>query len=296
MAYLKPLADYFALWRWEAISTICLLALSACLLALSACTCERTAVEKMSHDQLVDETPSTFSEADVRIFTQVVQNYLRAPDAAPDAAPEIVRPASLGEFHLTYYWIADEGKRPEQPDVQLYTRTCEPLVEVSAEYAARLALEGTGRLHDGRTLNVSGNCDCGGFSPCFFVVGRDQRWGVGVEHRPLSPFRSVAVDRGTIAIGSSLYIPALDGLTMPGRRPWGGFVHDGCVIADDTGGSVDGHQIDLFMASKRYYQSFDRRHRLKTVSVFPGDTWCGDDRTRPHDEVTTDLPVHRNST
>ena len=37
---------------------------------------------------------------------------------------------------------------------------------------------------------------------------------------------------------------------MPGRAPWGGFVHDGCVVADDTGGGIDGNRLDLFVGRK----------------------------------------------
>jgi hypothetical protein len=61
---------------------------------------------------------------------------------------------------------------------------------------------------------------------------------------------------------------------MPGAKPWGGFVHDGCVIAHDTGGGVRGKQLDFFMAQRHHYASFDRRHRLKQVSVFDGASRC----------------------
>ncbi len=83
---------------------------------------------------------------------------------------------------------------------------------------------------------------------------------------------------------------------MPGRKPWGGFVHDGCVIADDTGGSIDGHQLDLFMGAKRFYRSFDRRHRLKSVQVYPGESWCNRERDTSDVEVDDGIAVHRNST
>lgn len=188
--------------------------------------------------------------------------------------PDVTVPDThLGDFRLTYYWMAKEDKGPTSREVQLYTRRCKPLAKVSKQFATRLAREGTGQLQDGRTINVSGQCNCD-YSPCFFAVSRKRRWGVGVNHRPLSPFRSVAVDPDTIPIGTLLYIPELDGLTMPGSSPWGGFVHDGCVIADDTGGSVAGNQIDLFMGRKRHYQVFDRRHRIKKVTVHEGKGRC----------------------
>jgi 3D (Asp-Asp-Asp) domain-containing protein len=208
------------------------------------------------------------------------------PDAAgPDAIPDRL----LGEFQLTYYWMASERKSTREREVQLYTKKCKPLVKVSKSFAARLTREGTGKLLDGRTINVSGECRCD-HSPCFFAVGRKRRWGVGVYERPLSPFRSVAVDPSRVSIGTILYLPELDGLTMPGRQPWGGFVHDGCVVADDTGGKVTGDQIDLFMAHKPHYRSFYRRYRMKRVTVLDGRGRCerdGDNKL---------VRVNRNST
>lgn len=195
--------------------------------------------------------------------------------ATAEVEPERNEPVFLGDFQLTYYWITAETPAPERT-VQLYTDKCEPLAKVSEEFAERLALEGTGRLLDGRTLNVEGECDCGGFSTCFFQTRRSQRWGVGVETRPLVPFRSVAVDTYYIPAGTRMYIPELDGLRMPGRSPYGGFVHDGCVIADDTGGGVDDSQIDIFFGLKGHYQGFDRRHKIKSVRAYRDHEQCAD--------------------
>jgi 3D (Asp-Asp-Asp) domain-containing protein len=105
-------------------------------------------------------------------------------------------------------------------------------------------------------------------------VPKYARYGVGVAKRPLSPFRSVAVDPVEVPIGTMLYIAELDGLTMPGRGSYGGFVHDGCVLADDRGGGVKGHQIDFFTARRHHYTAFDRRHRLKSVTVYDGKGRC----------------------
>jgi 3D (Asp-Asp-Asp) domain-containing protein len=208
------------------------------------------------------------------------------PDAAgPDAVPDTL----LGEFQLTYYWMAKERDSASERDVQLYTKKCEPLAMVSKSFATRLTREGTGKLLDGRTINVSGECKCD-YSPCFFIVDRKRRWGVGVYERPLSPFRSVAVDPTRVSIGTILYLPELDGLTMPGRQPWGGFVHDGCVVADDTGGKVTGNQIDLFMAHKPHYRSFYRRYRMKRVTVMDGRGRC------ERDSDNKLVRVNRNST
>ena len=109
------------------------------------------------------------------------------------------------------------------------------------------SLQGTGKLRDGRVLNIWGHCTCD-HKPCFKVT--ENQWGTAGTGKPLQPFRTVAVDPKVVKLGSLLYVPLLEGRTMPGRAPWGGFVHDGCVVADDTGGGIDGNQLDLFVGRK----------------------------------------------
>jgi 3D (Asp-Asp-Asp) domain-containing protein len=213
------------------------------------------------------------------------------PDGAPEgdevaeaeleAEPEVAEiGAQLGEFRITFYWMAMERQDDDAQarEVVLLDRACEPLAEVTRDFAARLALEGTGRLSDGRIINVAGACDCE--SACYYLPRPHKRWGVGVARRPLAPFRSVAVDPRHVAIGQLLYVPELDGLTMPGRRPYGGFVHDGCVIADDRGGNIVGQQLDFFTGRRAYYNALYRRHRLSTVNVHDGSGLCARERGR----------------
>ena len=96
--------------------------------------------------------------------------------------------------------------------------------------------------------------------------------------KPLQPFRTVAVDRTLIKLGSLLYVPDLEGRTMPGRAPWGGFVHDGCLVADDTGGGITGNQLDLFVGRKAYFFSLSG-HRgshawARHIPVYDGSKIC----------------------
>jgi 3D (Asp-Asp-Asp) domain-containing protein len=135
--------------------------------------------------------------------------------------------------------------------VTLYEpKDCEEIAEVSPEFASQLQLQGTGKLHDGRVLNIAGRCECG-HTPCFHVT--PTQWGTAGTGKPLQPFRTVAVDPKVVKLGSLLYVPLLEGRTMPGRAPWGGYVHDGCVVADDVGGGIDGNQLDLFVGRKAYF-------------------------------------------
>lgn len=227
-----------------------------------------------------------------------------------DAAPAARAEESLGTFHMTLYHVADEeevaktpprrkkkGSRADDvmvkvhndataeatmaagvPDlVPIYDRKCNVLTNVSRPFAAQLALQGTGRLRDGRVLNVAGKCSCPR-RPCFHVLPAHRKWGMSGNGKPLEPFRTVAVDPKRIKLGSLLYIPALDGVRMPGRAPVGGFVHDGCVVANDTGGGIQGSQLDLFVARRAYVHGLARRGGshgwLKKLEVFDGNARC----------------------
>lgn len=182
-------------------------------------------------------------------------------------------PRPLGRFDITFYYVVGEdevarAKKPANdnrsdagveadlaaisPDlVTLYEpRACKPIAEVSREFAAQLQLQGTGKLRDGRVLNIWGECPCER-KPCFKVTAN--QWGTSGTGKPLEPFRTVAVDPSVVKLGSLLYVPLLEGRTMPGRPPFGGFVHDGCLVADDTGGGINGNQLDLFVGRRGYY-------------------------------------------
>jgi 3D (Asp-Asp-Asp) domain-containing protein len=185
-------------------------------------------------------------------------------------------PRPLGRFDITFYYVVGEDEVAKlaakkaandnhgsdagagtdlaaiSPElVTLYEpKACKPIAEVSREFAAQLQLQGTGKLRDGRVLNIWGACPCER-KPCFKVT--ENQWGTAGTGKPLEPFRTVAVDRNVVKLGSLLYVPLLEGRTMPGRPPWGGFVHDGCLVADDTGGGIDGKQLDLFVGRRGYY-------------------------------------------
>jgi hypothetical protein len=75
-----------------------------------------------------------------------------------------------------------------------------------------------------------------------------------------------------------LYVPLLEGRTMPGRAPWGGFVHDGCVVADDTGGHIGGNRLDLFVGRRAYFLGISgsggSHAWARHVPVFDGSSIC----------------------
>lgn len=211
--------------------------------------------------------------------TEVVALRRKAKAAAIDAGvpeTEEVSDAPDGSDTLAATAAAPPVD-PEDEMVPIYEGgTCNVIAEVTHRFFAELALQGSGQLKDGRVLNVFGHCDCPS-SSCF-QVAKTSKWGLAGTGRPLSPYRTVAVDPKVVPLGSLLYIPALDGLRMPGPPPIGGFVHDGCVVADDTGGNVQGKQVDLFVGRRGYWLALGRRGGSHTwarhVQIFDGTGRC----------------------
>jgi len=227
-----------------------------------------------------------------------------AVSALPKEPVKVVEraPSPVGDFSITFYYVvteeevASKAKAPppvvpvaandntaesaltsivQDDHVTLYEASCQAIAEVSREFASQLALQGTGKLRDGRVVNIWGHCACG-HSPCFKVTAAT--WGTGGTGRHLQPFRTVAVDPKVIKLGSLLYVPFLEGRQMPGRAPWGGFVHDGCVVADDVGGGIKGTQLDLFVGRRGWFLGMSGRggsHSwAKSVPVYDGATLC----------------------
>jgi 3D (Asp-Asp-Asp) domain-containing protein len=227
-----------------------------------------------------------------------------APVEPPAKVVKEQPPKPIGDFSITFYYVVTEEevvpKKPPvvandnqvgpnqidksdaelasmvvQDQVTLYESGCKPIADVSRDFASALALQGTGKLKDGRVVNIWGHCACG-HSPCFKVTAA--QWGTGGSGRQLQPFRTVAVDPKMIKLGSLLHVPFLEGRLMPGRAPWGGYVHDGCVVADDVGGGIKGTQLDLFVGRRGWFLGMsgqEGRHAwAKSVPVFDGTKIC----------------------
>jgi hypothetical protein len=128
----------------------------------------------------------------------------------------------LGTFDLATFAIPFEDDYPGGTDTAL--PSCSggvPIATVPSDFAAVIATEGVGKLHDGRivVLGMGGGC---------YDVSATE-WGLGSSGRPLVLFRSVSVHTGSIALGRWLWIPQLEGATLPGED----LPHDGCVRVDD---------------------------------------------------------------
>jgi 3D (Asp-Asp-Asp) domain-containing protein len=72
------------------------------------------------------------------------------------------------------------------------------------------------------------------------------KFGEGTAGFILVPYRTIAVDRSVIPIGSVIYIPGAKGTTV--TLPSGtSITHDGYFFAADVGGAINGIHIDVFV-------------------------------------------------
>ena len=71
------------------------------------------------------------------------------------------------------------------------------------------------------------------------------KYGTGVMNLPLTPYKSIAVDKRVIPYGSKIYIPSAVGTEykFEGKT----LVHDGIFFAQDTGGLIKGNHIDVYI-------------------------------------------------
>jgi 3D (Asp-Asp-Asp) domain-containing protein len=159
-------------------------------------------------------------------------------------------PVALREgFRLSFYWLAYESEYAHEPyDTEIYTPEGFFIGRFPQAFVYELKLEGTAVLRDGRVFNYAGACNYG-IGTCFRQLDLSSHpLGVGVQGRPLVPFRSIAVDPRMIPIGAPVWVPELAGVRMPD-----GSLHDGCLRADDQGGAIKFEKLDFFVES---YQNF----------------------------------------
>jgi len=190
----------------------------------------------------------------------------------------------------TYYITTSETDFARGTESPLYTSAGALIANVSHAFAQDLFVEGAGFLADGRLLNVSGSCGRGDYftvtaaihgQQCYHVVNRAVApWGLGGHSSPLVPLRTIAADRTVIPWGSKVYIAQFDGLAIPrietAAGPIGGFVHNGCFVASDTGGAIGGAHIDIFAGSRSMMRVLERIYPTRTgLDAWVGSQGCG---------------------
>ena len=194
-------------------------------------------------------------------------------DPGPDAWTEAGGDTGtyFGSMWNTYYYVAMESDYPGSKDATLRGPGCEVLANVPQAFFDDLCIEGSGKLSDGRVLGYAGDCPCAvpcswdGNAKCWEALDPQQfPWGLGSQGNPIVPLRSWAVDNGLVAPGTTVYATGWDGVSMPAIDGLGGFVHDGCFRADDTGGAVIGNHYDFFAGTAGMWHALE--------AIFPTGT------------------------
>ncbi|KAI9313390.1 hypothetical protein BX666DRAFT_2159707 [Dichotomocladium elegans] len=170
---------------------------------------------------------------------------------------------------MTQYWIPKENEWDEadadgrriylgdpEPRVPMMGRDNKLLARVPESMIKRCITEGACLLANGDLVHLHKD-------HVFEIIGHKDRrqnlfgYGAGVQN--LVPFVSVASNN--LPQGTTLYIPELNGLTLPM-----GAKHNGCVRVDDTGPGLEGKhlycQLDLFVVSYTDYLSIRMPDRV----------------------------------
>eukprot|EP00347_Sterkiella_histriomuscorum_P009284 403341798 len=166
---------------------------------------------------------------------------------------------------LTYYWICYEADESGSGGKNTWLKTCDGnnIAKVTRHYAERVRVEGTGKLQDGRVINLSG-CDCGDGFSCFDEIDQNRYpFGIGGSSNPIYPYSSVAAN--DFPIGTTLMIQQFQGVVMPRT---GGQRHNGCVRVDDRGWGFGSNHIDFFVAQEKNYHNIDDQLQITSVDYY----------------------------
>jgi 3D (Asp-Asp-Asp) domain-containing protein len=156
----------------------------------------------------------------------------------------------LGKFRNTYYDFPAESEF-KGASVALKNPSCETIKQVPRGFFEAVCVQGSGTLSNRQTVSFAKrDCGCAEVCPktgqkiCFDTLDPNKfPYGRGATGNPITPLYSVAVDTSVIPLGTTIYIPELDG--MP-RDSQASGLHDGCFQAQDRGLRVKGKHVDVF--------------------------------------------------
>ena len=172
-------------------------------------------------------------------------------------------PVDTLRLWATYYYIPQMNHDPAGADLLDKNNTPTGL-KLTKENWCKAAIEGTVMIRkDGKShlLNYHSRSkelqvDCRPYIQSKNFNGHNKAgrvlwskstgYGKGTENYQLYPFKSIAVDRSVIPIGSVIFIPAAEGieyLTVTGKL----VKHDGYFFAVDVGSAILGNHIDVFL-------------------------------------------------
>lgn len=155
-------------------------------------------------------------------------------------APDVPSARYLGKFKTTFYWVVDENEYNQSRTVPLYDDQGNLLGKFPSAFVQDFKREAAAKLKDGRCISYlkrAGRAQ---------VVDRF----LGTGGFKLTELRSIAVDPRVIPMGSLVYIPQAENVTVDGKRLTGLF------RAHDIGSAVKGKHIDIFVGDKDNCEAF----------------------------------------
>jgi 3D (Asp-Asp-Asp) domain-containing protein len=146
----------------------------------------------------------------------------------------------LGRFKATYYWAVEETEYPTSRSSPLYLADGQLLGRFSSAFVKAFRVESAARLRDGRRISYLKKSNRAAVVEQFLGYG---------GHR-LTELKSIAVDPRLIPLGSVVYIPQAENVSIDGQALSGVF------YAHDVGSAVKGKHIDIFVGRKANMDAF----------------------------------------
>jgi 3D (Asp-Asp-Asp) domain-containing protein len=175
--------------------------------------------------------------------SSVVRAGVRPPDfmfAGQQDSSGIPRGRYMGRFKVTYYWAVDEAEYPTSRSSPLYLADGQLLGRFSSAFVKAFRVEAAASLKDGRRISYLKRANRAS------VVDRF----LGSGGHKLTELKSIAVDPRLIPLGSVVYIPQAENVSIDGQTLGGVF------YAHDVGGAIKGKHIDIFVGRKQNMDAF----------------------------------------
>jgi 3D (Asp-Asp-Asp) domain-containing protein len=176
-------------------------------------------------------------------MSSLVRTGVRPPDfmlAGQQDSLGTPRGRYLGRFKVTYYWAVDETEYPPSRSSPLYLADGQLLGRFSSAFVKAFRVEAAACLKDGRRISYLKRANRAKVVDQF----------LGCDGHRLTELKSIAVDPRLIPLGSIVYIPQAENVSVDGQAQGGIF------YAHDIGSAIKGKHIDIFVGSKRNMDAF----------------------------------------
>jgi 3D (Asp-Asp-Asp) domain-containing protein len=175
--------------------------------------------------------------------SSVVRTGVRPPDflfsGSRDSASS-PQGRYVGRFKVTYYWAVEEAEYPTSRSSPIYLADGQLLGRFSSAFVKAFRVEAAACLKDGRRISYLKKANRAKVVDKF----------LGCSGYTLAELKSIAVDPRLIPLGSIVYIPQAENVTVDGQTLGGVF------YAHDVGSAIKGKHIDIFVGQKKNMDAF----------------------------------------